>query len=59
METEMVIEKLKKEQAIIHSEMRSEINKEESIKEEILLIEDKNENVKIKASNSDLKKKEI
>ncbi len=55
----MIIEKLKKEQALIHQEMRGELVKEETIKEDILLVTDKTENVKLKNANSQYKKKEI
>ena len=39
--------------------MRDQLSKEETIKEDILLVTDKTENVKLKSANSEYKKKEI
>jgi hypothetical protein len=54
----MVIEKIRKEFSIITSEMRQQKTREEEIKEDTTIVQDRTDNIKIKTSNYESKKKE-
>lgn len=48
----MVIEKIRKEFSIITAEMREQKSKEEEIKEDMAIVVDKTEAIKLKTSNN-------
>ncbi len=58
-ETEMIIEKIRKEFSIITSEMREQKAREEEIKEDTAIVIDRTANIKDKTANNEGKKKEI
>lgn len=58
-ETEMIIEKIRKEFSIITGEMREQKSREEEIKEDTAVVADKTDNIKLKTSLNEAKKKEI
>ena len=58
-ETEMIIEKIRKEFSIITTEMREQKAKEEEIKEDTAVVIDKTGVIKDKTLNNESKKKEI
>ena len=58
-ETEMIIEKIRKEFSIITSEMREQKTREEEIKEDTAIVIDRTGNIKDKTANNEGKKKEI
>ena len=51
-ETEMVIEKIRKEFSILVAEMREQKAKEEDIKEDTAIVNDKTETIKMKTANN-------
>lgn len=53
----MIIEKIKKEYALILSELRGQKDEEEVVKENIALAVDKAENIKARTINHETKKK--
>ena len=53
----MIIEKIRKELAIINSEMRQQKTKEEEIKEDTAIVHEKTESMKLKTTNNEGKKK--
>jgi hypothetical protein len=55
----MVTEKIKKEQGLVQGETEELLGRVGVIKEDILIVNDKTENVKLKSTNNENKKKEI
>lgn len=57
LETEMVTEKIRKEQVLVQGETEELLGRVGVIKEDILIVNDKTENVKLKSTNNENKKK--
>lgn len=59
LETEMVTEKIKKEQGLVQGETEDLFGRAQMLKEDIIIVNDKTENIKLKSTNNENKKKEI
>ena len=58
-QTEMLIEKIRKQFSIITSEMRQQKSHQEEIKQDTAIVVDKTDSIKMKTANNEGKKKEI
>ena len=55
----MINEKIKKQQILVQSQTEELFNRAQNLKEDIIIVNDKTENIKLKSANNENKKKEI